>query len=170
VHAALTKSLVCCLLRGRLHEDGGCPALARRLGRWKVGGRAAGYRYKLSHAGQYTVLQICRSQKQKRAAIRSVPACCTTHATCVVHSPISHCITAALLLAVLLQLASKKWGVIGVEWRDVPCWYKPKTIAKLPSWTKPTPQPWWEKAPAHWNKAMDRRIGNKYQYQNGRKH
>lgn len=91
------------------------------------------------------------------------------HNQAAVHHTISHSLHTPVLLLVLLQLASKKWGVIGVELRDVPCWYKPKTIAKLPSWTKPTPQPWWEKAPANWNKAMDRRIGNKFQYQNGKK-
>ena len=73
-----------------------------------------------------------------------------------------------LCMCVLLQLADKKWGVIGIEWRDVPCWYKPSSVAKAPSWTKPTSQPWWEKAPANWNKAMDRRHYNKFQFQNGK--
>lgn len=68
---------------------------------------------------------------------------------------------------VALQLAGKQWGVIGVQWRDVPCWYKPKAPAKVPHWTKPTPQPWWEKSPAEWQKAMDRRVHNRFQFQNG---
>ena len=42
-----------------------------------------------------------------------------------------------------------------------------QTVAKLPRWAKPTPLPWWEKKPTNWNRNMDRRIGNKFQYQNG---
>jgi hypothetical protein len=64
-----------------------------------------------------------------------------------------------------LQLAAKKWGVIGVQWRDVPCWYKPRKPAKLPSWEKPSRMN--ERAPAGWQKTFDRRIGNRFQYQNG---
>jgi len=30
------------------------------------------------------------------------------------------------------KLAQTKWGVIAIEWRDVPCWYKPKNAARLP--------------------------------------
>jgi hypothetical protein len=30
------------------------------------------------------------------------------------------------------KLAQTKWGVIAIESRDVPCWYKPKTAARLP--------------------------------------
>jgi hypothetical protein len=45
------------------------------------------------------------------------------------------------------KLAQTKWGVIAVSWRDVPCWYKPKNAAKLPWWAKPTPAPYWYKAP-----------------------
>jgi hypothetical protein len=45
------------------------------------------------------------------------------------------------------RLAEKKWGVIGISWRDVPCWYKPKNAAKQPWWAKPTPAPYWYKAP-----------------------
>jgi hypothetical protein len=62
-------------------------------------------------------------------------------------------------------LAAKKWGVIGVQWRDVPCWYKPRKPAKLPSWEKPSRMN--ERAPAGWQKTFDRRIGNRFQYQNG---
>jgi hypothetical protein len=52
------------------------------------------------------------------------------------------------------QLAEKKWGVIGISWRDVPCWQKPKTVAKQPWWAKPTPTPSWYKKPWNWNKYM----------------
>jgi expansin (peptidoglycan-binding protein) len=31
------------------------------------------------------------------------------------------------------RLAQTKWGVIAVKWRDVPCWHRPKTPARLPS-------------------------------------
>ena len=68
-----------------------------------------------------------------------------------------------------LQLADTKWGVIGVEWRDVPCWYKPNSQARVPDGKKPTDQPWWEKAPDGWKKEWDRRNGNKYQFQNGKR-
>eukprot|EP00775_Hariotina_reticulata_P005952 gene5952-6191_t len=68
------------------------------------------------------------------------------------------------------KLGSKKWGVIGVSWRDVPCWYKPKAKARVPWWTKPTPQPWWEKAPQNWKPAMDQRLRNRFKFQNGKKH
>lgn len=56
------------------------------------------------------------------------------------------------------RLAQKKWGVIGVEWRDVSCKYKPKSPAKLPWWSKPTPAPYWYKQPYGWSKNMDKRI------------
>jgi hypothetical protein len=59
------------------------------------------------------------------------------------------------------KLSGKQWGVVGVEWRDVPCWYKPKTAAKVPSFTKATPAPSWERQPGNWNPSQDRRIGNK---------
>ncbi len=45
------------------------------------------------------------------------------------------------------RLAQKKWGVIAVSWRDVPCWHKPKNVARVPSWSKPTPPPSWYKEP-----------------------
>ena len=50
------------------------------------------------------------------------------------------------------KLAQNKWGVIAVSWRDVPCWYKPKNPARVPSWSKPTPQPWWYRQPWGFNK------------------
>lgn len=56
------------------------------------------------------------------------------------------------------KLASTKWGVIGVEWRDVPCWYKPKNAATVPSWSRRSPDNWWEKAPWGWNRNMDKRL------------
>ncbi|WIA16123.1 hypothetical protein OEZ85_012842 [Tetradesmus obliquus] len=64
------------------------------------------------------------------------------------------------------KLAGKQWGVIGVAWRDVPCWYRPKNKARVPWWTKPTPKPWWEKAPSGWSKNMDKRLSGP-KYQNG---
>jgi hypothetical protein len=70
--------------------------------------------------------------------------------------PAAHCPAPA-------QLADIKWGVIGVQWRDVPCWYKPNSPAHVPSWSKPTEQPWWEKAPDGWYKEKDAR------YKSGRK-
>eukprot|EP00775_Hariotina_reticulata_P001975 gene1975-2298_t len=66
------------------------------------------------------------------------------------------------------KLAAPKWGVIGLIWRDVPCWYKPKIVAKVPRWVKATPPPVWEKAPANWKPSMDRRpFGPRWQ--NGRR-
>jgi hypothetical protein len=76
------------------------------------------------------------------------------------------CVRASLCLP--SQLAQKRWGVIGIQWRDAPCWYKPRKAARVPKWIKPTPQPWWEKAPQAWNEAMDRRINNRFRYQIGR--
>jgi len=74
------------------------------------------------------------------------------------------------MLRLVLQLAEVKWGVIGVQWRDVPCWYKPSSAAKLPDWSKPTDDPWWDKPPSGWNKDWDKRINNQYRFQNGHKH
>jgi hypothetical protein len=64
------------------------------------------------------------------------------------------------------RLAEKKWGVIGITWRDVPCWYKPKNPARQPWWYKTSPQPWWEKAPQGWNPSMDTRR-SAARFQNG---
>jgi hypothetical protein len=58
------------------------------------------------------------------------------------------------------KLASKQWGVIGIQWRNVPCWYKPRAAAKVPSFTQPTPNTV-EREPRGWVKAQDRRIGNR---------
>jgi hypothetical protein len=69
----------------------------------------------------------------------------------------------------VVQLADTKWGVIGVQWRNVPCWYKPNSPASVPHWKSPTEQPWWEKAPGGWHKDLDRRHKNEYKFQNGRK-
>lgn len=68
------------------------------------------------------------------------------------------------------RLANKKWGVIGVAWRDVPCWYKPKKQARLPAGSKPSRRPSWERPPSGWQPSMDRRIGNRFQWQNGESH
>lgn len=54
------------------------------------------------------------------------------------------------------KLAEKKWGVIGISQRDVPCWYKPKNAAKQPWWSKPTPAPYWYKAPCEYPTACNR--------------
>ncbi|KAI8469892.1 MAG: RlpA-like double-psi beta-barrel-protein domain-containing protein-containing protein [Monoraphidium minutum] len=56
------------------------------------------------------------------------------------------------------KLSQTKWGVIGVTWRDVPCWYKPKNMAKVPWWSKPSPAPQWYKAPWGFNKWQDKRL------------
>jgi hypothetical protein len=72
--------------------------------------------------------------------------------------------------ALHLQLADKKWGVIGVAWRDVPCWYKPKKQARIPAGSKPSRRPSWERPPSGWQPSMDRRIGNRFQWQNGESH
>jgi len=56
------------------------------------------------------------------------------------------------------RLAQKKWGVIGISWRDVPCWHKPKNQAKAPWWAGPTVAPYWYKQPWGWNKYMDKRF------------
>ena len=56
------------------------------------------------------------------------------------------------------KLAQTKWGVIAVSWRDVPCWYKPKNPARVPSWSKPTPAPYWYKQPWGFNKYSDKRL------------
>jgi hypothetical protein len=66
------------------------------------------------------------------------------------------------------KLAAPKWGVIGLIWRDVPCWYKPKLVGKVPRWTTATPPPTWEKAPANWKPSMDRRASGP-RWQNGKK-
>jgi hypothetical protein len=69
------------------------------------------------------------------------------------------------------KLAGKQWGVIGVSWRDVPCWYKPKSKAKVPWFTKPTPKNWWENPPSGWQASFDRRhMGSGgARFQSGRK-
>jgi hypothetical protein len=57
------------------------------------------------------------------------------------------------------KLAEKKWGVIGVSWRDVPCWYRPKSPAKQPGWAGgASPQPWWMRRPDNWNRNRDKRL------------
>ena len=55
------------------------------------------------------------------------------------------------------KLAEVKWGVIGVQWRDVDCAYRPSNRAVVPSWITPTKMPAWEGKPAGWNWSMDRR-------------
>jgi hypothetical protein len=55
------------------------------------------------------------------------------------------------------KLAETKWGVIGVQWRDVDCSYRPANRAVVPSWIAPTKMPSWEGKPAGWNWSMDRR-------------
>ena len=62
------------------------------------------------------------------------------------------------------KLADTKWGVIGVEWRDVKCNHRPSIRARNP-WGKQTPMPDWYRPRPGWNKYMDKRIGrncNKY--------
>lgn len=55
------------------------------------------------------------------------------------------------------KLADKKWGVIGLQWRDVDCNYRPQKRARVPSWSSPTPMPSWEQKPYGWNWSWDRR-------------
>jgi len=59
------------------------------------------------------------------------------------------------------KLADTKWGVIGTQWRDVPCWQKPTKPATLPSWKQPSPGQTPQQAGCHncngWNKALDKR-------------
>lgn len=55
------------------------------------------------------------------------------------------------------KLADAKWGVIGIEWRDVACSHRP---------TKPAANPWGVRTsmPVHyqprpgWNRWMDKRV------------
>jgi hypothetical protein len=55
------------------------------------------------------------------------------------------------------KLAQPKWGVIAVQSRTVPCWYKPRQAARVPSWTRVTPTPYWYRTPAGWSASKDRR-------------
>ncbi|KAI8471576.1 MAG: RlpA-like double-psi beta-barrel-protein domain-containing protein-containing protein [Monoraphidium minutum] len=49
------------------------------------------------------------------------------------------------------KLADKKWGVIGVKWRRVPCDYKPAKIAPVPAWPSPTAaEPWGSRPVRDW--------------------
>lgn len=57
------------------------------------------------------------------------------------------------------KLADTKWGVMSIEWRDVPCWYRPVKRAKNPygkisSGERP--------APKNWQAAYDKRPFNTY--------
>lgn len=63
------------------------------------------------------------------------------------------------------KLADKKWGVIGIEFRRVPCSYKPPKPAYAPDPTPMGPFMGWK--PWDWHKGKDRR-GNQqgYQWQN----
>jgi hypothetical protein len=56
------------------------------------------------------------------------------------------------------KLAERKWGVIAVSWRDVPCWYRPKSPAKAPQWAGVSAQPWWMRRPDNWNRNQDKRL------------
>jgi hypothetical protein len=56
------------------------------------------------------------------------------------------------------KLADTKLGVIGVQWRDVPCWQRPTKAARVPGNRQPTPG----QTPQHlginnWSKSMDKR-------------
>jgi hypothetical protein len=71
-----------------------------------------------------------------------------------------------LLVAVLLllQLGSLRPGSMAVQWRNVPCWYKPNYPASVPNGMSPTEHPSWEKEPDGWSKEKDRRHKNDYQW------
>jgi hypothetical protein len=81
-------------------------------------------------------------------------------------------LVAAMLL---LQLGNLRPGSMAVQWRNVPCWYKPSSPASVPNWMSPTAQPSWEKAPDGWSRDQDRRHNNDYKWgtkqnaQSGRK-
>lgn len=55
------------------------------------------------------------------------------------------------------KLADTKWGVIGIEWRDVACNHRPSVRARNP-WGKATDMPSWYKPRPGWNKYMDKRL------------
>lgn len=74
------------------------------------------------------------------------------------------CIRACcILLCHPLQLADTKWGVIGLQWRAVPCDYKPANPA--PALAHPTPGQQPPKGtqrppPGYWNKPRSQWPGS----------
>jgi hypothetical protein len=55
------------------------------------------------------------------------------------------------------RLAQTKWGVIGVEWRDVSCSHRPAKPAVKPYGAR-TGMPLFYRPRPGWNRWMDKRI------------
>ncbi|WIA28939.1 hypothetical protein OEZ86_011463 [Tetradesmus obliquus] len=66
------------------------------------------------------------------------------------------------------KLADTKWGVIGLSWRDVPCWHKPNKRAKNKYGQRSGPD---MGPPGGWYAALDKRPFKKVSWENtqGRK-
>lgn len=58
-----------------------------------------------------------------------------------------------------MQLAERKWGVIGIRYREVPCDHCPDNPATLPNGASPAPPS--EGAPGSWQPSADKRPGGK---------
>jgi hypothetical protein len=52
------------------------------------------------------------------------------------------------------KLADLKWGVIAIEWRDVPCYYRPTKPARNPFGRITSEE---RPAPSGWRSTMDKR-------------
>lgn len=120
---------------------------------------------RLATAQQRSGRCVMRSRRQRRDGLYPLP-----RALC------SQCWVppAAVLLAAnsdmslwaFEKLASTSMGVIAIEHREVPCYYKPNKPARNPNGQRSGAE---RGPPGNWNPAMDKRPFKQVGYNNGRR-